>query len=126
MQIALRRATGRCCLLPHCLPAASARRAVHDDPGLATQFSELTNLADAQLGARVIFATDEWFAVGSCLLKPNEPEFDPNAFCEQGKVMDGWESRRRRTAGFDWCVVRLGLAGHVQGIEIDTAWFTGK
>ena len=60
------------------------------------------------------------------MLKPHAAVFDPDAFCVQGKVMDGWESRRRRTAGFDWCVVRLGLAGHVQGIEIDTAWFTGN
>ena len=52
------------------------------------------------------------------MLKPRAAVFDPDAFCVQGKVMDGWESRRRR-AGFDWCVVRLGLAGHVQNIEVD-------
>ena len=95
------------------------------DP-LAARFAELVDLADGELGGRVLFATDEWFATADNLLKPHAAVFDPDAFCVQGKVMDGWESRRRRTAGFDWCVVRLGLAGHVQGIEIDTAWFTGN
>lgn len=60
------------------------------------------------------------------MLKPTPALFDPEAFCEQGKVMDGWESRRRRKAGHDWCVVKLGMPGHVQGLEVDTAWFTGN
>ena len=57
-----------------------------------------TNLTDAHLGARVIFSTDEFFAVADNLLKREAPEFDPNAYCSQGKVMDGWESRRRRVS----------------------------
>ena len=42
--------------------------------------------------------------------------------------MDGWESRRRRDAGHDWCVIALGPigGGNVHGIEIDTAHFTGN
>jgi allantoicase len=52
-------------------------------------------LTSSLLGARVIFATDEWFAIADNLLNPNPPTFDPNAYCSQGKVMDGWESRRR-------------------------------
>ena len=51
---------------------------------------------------------------------------DPTTFCEQGKVMDGWESRRRRLAGHDWCIVRLGIPGFIHGIEIDSAHFTGN
>ena len=90
------------------------------------QFSGLTNLADGRLGAEILFATDEWFATASNLLNPAPPVFDPDAFCSQGKVMDGWESRRRRTPGHDWSVVRLALAGYVHGVEIDTAYFTGN
>ena len=40
--------------------------------------------------------------------------------------MDGWESRRKRTPGHDWCVVRLGVPGRVAGFEIDTRHFTGN
>lgn len=85
-----------------------------------------TNLTDEHLGARVVFATDEFFAVADNLLKREGPEYDPNAYCSQGKVMDGWESRRRRQPGFDWCVVRLAYRGTIAGVEVDTAFFTGN
>ena len=85
-----------------------------------------TNLTDENLGARVIFATDEFFAVADNLLKRAEPSYDPNAYCSQGKVMDGWESRRRRQPGHDWCVIRLAYKGTIAGFEVDTAYFTGN
>jgi allantoicase len=37
--------------------------------------------------------------------------------------MDGWESRRRRTPGFDWCVLHLGAAERVRGVDVDTRCF---
>jgi allantoicase len=40
--------------------------------------------------------------------------------------MDGWESRRRREAGHDWCIMKLGLAGVIRGFEVNTAFFTGN
>jgi allantoicase len=40
--------------------------------------------------------------------------------------MDGWESRRRRTPGFDWCVVTLGARGVIRGVDVDTSFFTGN
>jgi len=40
--------------------------------------------------------------------------------------MDGWESRRKRIPGHDWCVVKLGVPGIVAGFEIDTRHFTGN
>jgi allantoicase len=85
-----------------------------------------TNLTDEHLGARVIFATDEFFAVADNLLKRQAPDYDPNAYCPQGKVMDGWESRRRRHPGYDWTVIRLAYRGTIAGIEVDTAYFTGN
>eukprot|EP00965_Chrysotila_dentata_P237012 6201644-Pleurochrysis_carterae.AAC.1 len=114
---------------------------------LEEAFSALTNLADDRLGAKVIFATDEWFAPAEMMLQSAPPKFDPDAFCcvdtrmhmptalsstvpllllLQGKVMDGWESRRRRLPGHDWCILELGLAGYIHGIEVDTAYFTGN
>ena len=86
-----------------------------------------TNLTDQDLGARVIFATDEFFAVADNLLQERvEPQYDPLAYCSQGKVMDGWESRRRRQPGHDWCVIRLAFEGMIAGVAVDTAYFTGN
>jgi hypothetical protein len=45
---------------------------------------------------------------------------------DTGKVMDGWESRRKREAGHDWCIIKLGLAGSIRGFEVDTSFFTGN
>jgi allantoicase len=44
----------------------------------------------------------------------------------QGKVMDGWESRRRREVGHDWSILQLAGRSGLIGIEIDTAHFTGN
>src|ERR1051326_8311392 len=40
--------------------------------------------------------------------------------------MDGWETRRRRTPGHDWCVIKLGLRGIVKQVDIDTNHFLGN
>jgi allantoicase len=40
--------------------------------------------------------------------------------------MDGWESRRRRTPGHDWCVIRLGMRGIIRGVNVNTRFFTGN
>ena len=40
--------------------------------------------------------------------------------------MDGWESRRRRTPGHDWCIVKLGLPGIIHAFVVDTAFFRGN
>ena len=40
--------------------------------------------------------------------------------------MDGWETRRRRTPGYDWCIIRLGLPGIIRGVVVDTSYFKGN
>ena len=62
----------------------------------------------SQVGGKVIYSTDDWFAVAENLLKPTEPEWKENEFTEFGKWMDGWETRRRRSVGHDWCIIELG------------------
>jgi allantoicase len=84
------------------------------------------NLAQPRLGAEVTHATDDFFADKARLIDPAEPRFIDDKYDEHGKWMDGWESRRRRTPGHDWCVVRLGVPGRVAGVEIDTRHFTGN
>src|SRR6185295_5222401 len=89
-------------------------------------FTELPDLASERLGGAVLFANDEFFAPKESLLKEDRPVFLPTRYTDRGKWMDGWETRRRRTPGHDWCVVRLGLAGIIRGVDIDTAHFKGN
>ncbi|MVO86182.1 allantoicase [Streptomyces sp. p1417] len=99
-------------------------------------FTRYANLADRRLGAGVVAANDEFFAMRENLLLPNDAEFDPEHFGHKGKVMDGWETRRRRGASaehpwpteddHDWALVRLGAPGVVHGIVVDTAHFRGN
>jgi allantoicase len=84
------------------------------------------NLAQPRLGADVTYATDDFFADKARLIDPAHPVFIPGKYDENGKWMDGWESRRKRSPGHDWCVVRLGVPGLVAGFEIDTSHFTGN
>ncbi|MEA2778667.1 MAG: allantoicase [Rhodospirillaceae bacterium] len=85
-----------------------------------------TNLAQPRLGAAAIFATDEFFAAKERMLDPAPAVFVPGKYDENGKWMDGWESRRKRGEGHDYCVVRLGRPGIIRGIDIDTSYFTGN
>ncbi len=84
------------------------------------------NLASPRIGADVIYATDDFFAHKSRLIKVEEPVFIDDKFDEHGKWMDGWESRRRREPGNDYCIVRLGAKGVITGFDIDTRHFTGN
>jgi allantoicase len=89
-------------------------------------FTQLTDLASARLGGRAIAASDDFFAPKGNLVKPEAPVFIPDKYTARGKWMDGWESRRRRTPGHDWCVVQLGVRGRVRGVDVDTRYFTGN
>jgi allantoicase len=89
-------------------------------------FTELIDLASERLGGAVLFANDEFFAPKENLLKPHAPIFIEGKYTDLGKWMDGWESRRRRTPGFDWCIIRLGLPGVIHGVVVDTSHFKGN
>jgi allantoicase len=89
-------------------------------------FADLTDLASARVGGRALAANDEFFAPKSNLIKPQPAIFVPGKFTTRGKWMDGWESRRRRTPGHDWCAIRLGMRGVIRGVNVDTSHFTGN
>jgi allantoicase len=89
-------------------------------------FRELPDLALRSIGGAVVHANDDAFAAKENLITPGRPAFDPTTFGSQGKVYDGWETRRRRAPGHDEAIVRLGASGVVHGIVVDTAWFTGN
>jgi allantoicase len=89
-------------------------------------FGDLIDLANAQLGGEVLACSDDFFAAASNMLKDAPPTFDPDLYYERGKVMDGWESRRKRGPGHDWALIKLGARGTVQAVDIDTRFFTGN
>ena len=89
-------------------------------------FTALADLASARVGGRAIETNDDFFAPKSNLVKPGPAVFIPGKYTTRGKWMDGWESRRRRTPGHDWCIVRLGMRGRIRGADVDTSFFTGN
>lgn len=91
-----------------------------------TDFAQFVDLASERLGAEVLEANDEFFAPKENLLKASKPVFVEGEYTSRGKWMDGWETRRRRTPGFDSCVIRLGLPGRVRGAVVDTSYFKGN
>ncbi|MFD9572436.1 allantoicase [Streptomyces sp. NPDC059982] len=125
------------------VPAESAFAApyVSGDPyadyrGSDAAFTRLTDLADRRLGAGVVATNDEFFADRENLLSRTAAVFDVHDYGNKGKVMDGWETRRRRgadahhpfptDADHDWALIRLGAAGVIRGIIVDTAHFRGN
>ncbi len=91
-----------------------------------TDFRRLPDLASRALAGSVVWANDELFAQRENLITPGRAAFSVEDFGHKGKVYDGWETRRRREPGSDHAVVRLGVAGVVRGVVIDTSWFTGN
>ncbi|PWK51227.1 allantoicase [Actinoplanes xinjiangensis] len=89
-------------------------------------FSALPDLASRAFGGGVVHANDEFFAAADHLVLPGTPGHAPKTFDHKGQVYDGWETRRRRTPGHDFAIIRLGAPGVVHGVDIDTAFFTGN
>ena len=83
------------------------------------------NLVEPELGGAVIEVSDDFFAAAKRMLAADEAQFFDDRYDENGKWMDGWESRRKRRAGNDYCVIRI-CPGVIYGLEIDTSNFTGN
>jgi allantoicase len=86
----------------------------------------LVELSSRHLSAGVVAASDESFGDKEHLLTPEPADFTPGTYDHQGEVVDGWETRRRREPGHDWVIVRLGIPGVVQRVDVDTSFFTGN
>ena len=89
-------------------------------------FRQWIQLEQSRLGSHVVFATDDFFAAKERLIQPAEPLWIADKYDDNGKWMDGWESRRKRVPGHDFCIVRLGIPGVIRGLNIDTSYFTGN
>lgn len=92
----------------------------------ATSFTHMTDLAAERLGGKVLLCTDDFFAEKENLIKPGRGIFITDKYTDRGKWMDGWESRRKRTAGHDWCILQLATSGKIFGVDIDTNHFLGN
>ncbi|MCH8070321.1 MAG: allantoicase [Proteobacteria bacterium] len=93
---------------------------------LQNPFHAWVRLEQPRLGSRVVYATDEFFGAKERLIEPQDPVFIEGRFDDHGKWMDGWESRRKRSEGYDYCIIHLGIPGIVHGVDIDTSYFTGN
>ena len=86
----------------------------------------MTDLISEAVGGRVVACNDEFFAEAHNLLQAGDPVWKEGVYTDRGKWMDGWETRRRREPGHDWCVLALGVAGRVRSVTVDTSHFTGN
>jgi len=89
-------------------------------------FTQFPDLASEQVGGVALFANDEFFAEKENLLKPGRGVFIHDKYTDRGKWMDGWETRRSRVPGYDWCLLKLGIPGIIHGFDVDTNFFLGN
>ncbi|WP_210337697.1 allantoicase [Mesorhizobium sp. INR15] len=95
-------------------------------PGLQENFAAEVDLASRWLGGSVLAASDESFGEKESLLTPTPSAFVPGNYGPRGEIVDGWETKRRREPGHDWALVRLGAAGIITAVDVDTSFFTGN
>jgi allantoicase len=74
------------------------------------------DLAAAVNGGRVVDCSDMFFGSRHNLIMPGPPR----------GMAEGWETKRRRSPGHDWIVVRLGARGTLARVEVDTRFFKGN
>ena len=77
---------------------------------------EPVDLASALYGALALAWSDSHYGHPNNMLRP-----------DRGRDMgDGWETRRRREPGNDWCIIALAHAGTIQRVVVDTSHFKGN
>jgi len=86
----------------------------------------MIDLAQSRLGTKVVYKTDEFFAPAKRIINPWSPVFKEGVFDKHGKWMDGWETRRKRSKGHDYLILKLGKPGKIHKVDIDTSYFSGN
>jgi allantoicase len=92
-----------------------ARLRVHGE-AVPDQLEGCLDLAAARNGGRVVEASDMYFGSRHNLIFPGR----------SAGMHDGWETRRRRGPGHDWCVIELATHGEIHRVEVDTSHFKGN
>jgi allantoicase len=85
----------------------------------------MIDLISERVGGRVVAFNDEFFAPAENLINARPPVAN-DTYTDRGKWMDGWETRRRREPGHDWCVIAMGIPGRIRSVTVDTSHFTGN
>ncbi len=94
---------------------------------MSSPLSEPIDLASNAIGGRVVHANNELFADRRHLIRPEPSAWQPGTYGADGKIYDGWETRRRRDGGDrDFAIVRLGAPGVIRSVVVDTAHFRGN
>ncbi len=89
-------------------------------------FKNTVNLAETKFGSKIIYKTDEFFGAANRILNASKPVFKEGLYDKHGKWMDGWETRRKRSVGHDFLVIKLGRPGKIYNVDIDTSFFSGN
>jgi allantoicase len=84
--------------------------------------AEFNLLVDAE----VVAVSCQKFARAENLFSPFPPEFDPEWFCAQGKVMDSWESKRHNDDPCDKLTLKLRHLDAVQYVSLSTKYHDGN
>ena len=84
------------------------------------------DLANPILGTKIFSCSDEFFAPAKRILNQASPKFKKDVYDRHGKWMDGWETRRKRTKGNDFLIIKLGMPGKISSIVLDTSFFIGN
>jgi len=108
------------------LKATKSAEKIIESKAMKNFCAQWVNLAEQRLGARVLFASDDFFASKDNIIKAGRGLFIAGKYTSRGKWMDGWESRRKRGPGHDFLVLRLAARGVIKGVDIDTNHFTGN
>ena len=77
---------------------------------------EPIDLAAVENGGVPLACSDMFFSSMNNLIMPGR----------SANMGDGWETKRRRGPGYDWIILKLGLPGAIQKIEVDTNHFKGN
>lgn len=78
--------------------------------------NELHDVASTKNGGRAIAWNDAHFGQVANLIAPGKGI----------NMGDGWETRRRREPGNDWCIIELGHRATIEEVLVDTAFFKGN
>ena len=78
--------------------------------------TDVIDLVAVENGGRVLSCNDMFFSHKDNLIMPNRG----------ANMGDGWETKRKREPGHDWCLLKLGHTGIVTTVEVDTCYFKGN
>ncbi|KAH6560619.1 hypothetical protein BASA60_000588 [Batrachochytrium salamandrivorans] len=76
----------------------------------------IPTLAVETNGGKILFATDDFFAVAENMIAASNPVWDEAS----------WETRRKRTLAMTGALLNLDSPGQIIAVDADTAFFTGN